>query len=327
VNWSFYMGISNNNLAEALRTDPRTVCGLKAFLGSSTGDMLVDDPGTLDRLFKEAHMLLAVHAEDEHTIRANMQRAVERWGEAIPIEEHPRIRSAEACHKSSSNAVALAKEHGTRLHVLHISTARELDLFAPGPLENKHITAEACVHHLWFTDADHANKGSLIKWNPAVKTAEDRAAIRQAVIDGRIDVVATDHAPHTLDEKARPYAQCPSGAPLVQHALPTMLELMHQGVFTLHQVVEKMCHAPARLFRIEGRGFIREGHHADLVLVDLDAPWTVTKENLLYKCGWSPLEGQRFRSRVVHTWVNGRSVYANGQVDRTVRGQRLRFDR
>ncbi len=327
VNWSFYMGISNSNLSEALRTDPRTVCGLKAFLGSSTGDMLVDDPATLDNLFREAHMLLAVHAEDERTIRANMQRAVEQWGDAIPIEEHPMIRSAEACYTSSSNAVALAKTYGTRLHVLHISTARELDLFAPGPLENKHITAEACVHHLWFTDADYARRGASIKWNPAVKTAADRTAIRQAVIDGRIDVVATDHAPHTAEEKAQSYARCPSGAPLVQHALPAMLELMHQGIFTLHQVVEKMCHAPARLFRIKGRGFIREGHQADLVLVDLDAPWMVTKANLLYKCSWAPFEGQGFRSRVVNTWVNGVPVYLGGNVDRDARGQRLRFDR
>lgn len=327
VNWSFYMGISNDNLDEALRTDPRTVCGLKAFLGSSTGNMLVDDPGTLDTLFRKAHMILAIHAEDETTIRANMQRAVERWGEAIPMEEHPHIRSAEACYRSSSNAVALAKEHGTRLHVLHISTARETELFAPGPLEGKRITAEACVHHLWFTDADYAAKGPLIKWNPAVKTAADRDAIRRAVIEGRIDVVATDHAPHTLEEKALPYAKCPSGAPLVQHSLVAMLELVHQGVFTLEQVVEKLCHAPARLFQVEHRGFVREGDHADLVLVDLDAPWAVTKENLLYKCGWSPLEGQRFRARVLNTWVNGRMVFADGTVDRSARGQRLRFDR
>lgn len=327
VNYSFYMGVGNDNLDEALRTDPRTVCGLKAFLGSSTGNMLMDDPGTLDALFRKAHMILAIHAEDEGTIRANMQRAVERWGEDIPIEQHPLIRSAEACWKSSSNAVALAKEHGTRLHVLHISTARELDLFTPGPLEGKRITAEACVHHLWFTDADYARKGSLIKWNPAVKTAADRDAIRQAVIDGRIDVVATDHAPHTLEEKALPYAKCPSGAPLVQHSLVAMLELAHQGVFSVEQVVEKLSHAPARMFQVERRGFVREGMHADLVLVDLDAPWTVAKDDLLYKCGWSPLEGQRFRARVLNTWVNGRMVYADGAVDRSVRGQRLRFDR
>ncbi|MCB0765327.1 MAG: dihydroorotase, partial [Flavobacteriales bacterium] len=327
VNWSFYMGISNDNLDEALRTDPRTVCGLKAFLGSSTGNMLVDDPATLDSLFRKAHMLLAVHAEDEATIGAAMQRATERWGEAIPMEEHPRIRSAEACYKSSSNAVALAREHGTRLHVLHISTARETELFDPGPLEGKRVTAEACIHHLWFTEADHATKGAFIKWNPAVKSAADREAIRAAVRSGRIDVVATDHAPHTLAEKAQPYARCPSGGPLVQHALVAMLELVHQGVFTLEEVVEKMCHAPARLFKVERRGVIREGHHADLVLVDLDAPWTVTRDNVLSKCGWSPFEGQRFRSSVLNTWVNGRMVYAGGKVDASVRGQRLTFDR
>ncbi len=221
----------------------------------------------------------------------------------------------------------LAQEHGTRLHVLHISTARELELFEPGPMEGKRITAEACVHHLWFTDADYATKGNLIKWNPAVKTREDREAIRQAVRDGRIDVVATDHAPHTMEEKAMPYAQCPSGGPLVQHALPAMPELMHQEVFTLEEVVEKMSHAPARLFQVKDRGFIREGFFADLVLVDLDAPWTVEKKNLLYKCGWSPFEGQRFRSRVLRTWVNGQLAYADGKVDNTVRGMRATFDR
>lgn len=327
VNYSFYMGASNTNTDEVLRTDPRTVCGLKAFLGSSTGNMLVDNPETLDRLFKEAHLILAVHAEDEPTIRRNMAEAVAKYGEDIPIEEHPLIRSAEACWRSSSNAVALAKEHGTRLHVLHISTARELELFSPGPLEGKHITAEACVHHLWFTDADYATKGKWIKWNPAVKTEVDRDAIRQALKDGRIDVVATDHAPHTVEEKSRPYAQCPSGGPLEQHALPAMLEMVHQRVFTLEEVVEKMSHAPARLFQVEGRGFIREGYQADLVLVDLDKPWTVTKDNLLYKCGWSPFEGQTFRSRVLRTWVNGNQVYAGGKVDHDVRGMRLTFNR
>ncbi|MCO5275390.1 MAG: dihydroorotase [Flavobacteriales bacterium] len=327
ANYSFYMGASNTNVDEVLRTDPRTVCGLKAFLGSSTGNMLVDNPETLERLFSEAHLILAIHAEDEPTIRRNMAEAVAKYGENIPMEQHPLIRSAEACWRSSSNAVALAKQHGTRLHVLHISTAKELELFAPGPLAGKRITAEACVHHLWFTDADYAAKGAFIKWNPAVKSATDRAAIRQAVKDGRIDVVATDHAPHTLEEKAQPYTSCPSGGPLVQHALPIMLELMHQGVFTLEEVVEKMCHAPARMFQVEDRGFINEGQHADLVLVDLDAPWTVEKKNLLYKCGWSPFEGQAFRSRVLRTWVNGQLAYADGQVDRSVRGMRATFDR
>lgn len=327
VNYSFYMGVSNDNLDEVLRTDPATVCGLKAFLGSSTGNMLVDDPSTLDELFRRAHLLLAIHAEDESTVRSNMQAAVARWGEHIPLTQHPVIRDAEACYKSSSNAVALAKEHGTRLHVLHISTAREIELFAPGPLEKKHITAEACVHHLWFTDADYTEKGALIKWNPAVKTEADRAAIRKAVIDDRIDVIATDHAPHTREEKAQPYAKCPSGGPLIQHSLVAMLELESQGVFTLAQVVEKLCHAPARLFNVDRRGYIREGHHADLVLVDRSTPWVVEPSNLLYKCGWSPFDGQRFGSRVLRTWVNGRAVYADGAVDRSVRGQRLRFNR
>lgn len=327
ANYSFYMGVGNSNLDEVLRTDPRTVCGLKAFLGSSTGDMLVNDENTLDALFRQAHLILAVHAEDEPTVRANTAAAVARYGENIPLEEHPRIRSEEACWLSSSRAVARAKEHGTRLHVLHISTARELDLFAPGPLEGKRITAEACVHHLWFTDADYARNGTRIKWNPAVKSAADRAAIRSAVNDGRIDVVATDHAPHTGEEKALPYTKCPSGGPLVQHALVAMLELMHEGVFTLEQVVEKMCHAPARMFQVQDRGFIREGACADLVLVDMDAPWTVSPENLLYKCGWSPFEGQRFRSRVLRTWVNGRSVYADGRVRTDLRGERMLFDR
>ena len=327
ANHSFYMGVGNANLDEVLRTDPRTVCGLKAFLGSSTGDLLVDDPNMLEQLFRKAHMILAVHAEHEPTIRANMEAAKAKWGEDIPLAEHPFIRSAEGCYRSSSWAVGMAREHGTRLHVLHISTARELALFDAGPLEKKRITAEACVHHLWFTDADYATKGALIKWNPAVKTREDRDAIRAAVNEGRIDVVATDHAPHTLEEKSRPYAKCPSGGPLVQHALVAMLELMHEGLYTIEQVVEKMCHAPSRLFNVNGRGYVREGAFADMVLVDPDAPWTVSKENILYKCGWSPFEGTRFRSRVLRTWVNGQLVFADGRVDTGVRGKRLTFDR
>ncbi|MFN6115806.1 MAG: dihydroorotase [Flavobacteriales bacterium] len=325
ANYSFYMGVGNANIDQVLRTDPSTVCGLKAFLGSSTGDMVITDERVLDEVFARAHMLLAIHAEDDPTIKQEMERAVARYGADIPMEEHPRIRSAEACFRSSSAAVERARHFGTRLHVLHISTAREVDLFEPGPLEGKRITAEACVHHLWFTDADYATKGALIKWNPAVKSAADRQAVRQAVIDGRIDVVATDHAPHTLEEKARPYAQCPSGAPLVQHSLVAMLELVRQGVFTLEQVVEKMCHAPARMFDMDRRGHIREGHFADLVLVNLNAPWKVTRENLLYKCGWSPLEGETFHARVVRTWVNGRMVFDGTSVDTSVRGERLRF--
>ncbi len=327
VNYSFYMGVANDNMDEVLRTDPRTVCGLKAFLGSSTGNMLVDDPVTLDELFRKAHMILAIHAEDETTIKANMASAVAQWGEEIPIEEHPLIRSAEACYISSSNAVKLAKEHGTRLHVLHISTARELELFNAGPIEGKKVTAEACIHHMWFCDEDYVSKGAFIKWNPAVKTGADRAAIRKAVNDDRIDVIATDHAPHTIEEKQQLYAKCPSGGPLIQHSLVAMMDLVSQGVFTLEKAVEKLSHAPARLFHIDRRGFIREGYHADLVLVDPQSAWTVAKENLLYKCGWSPFEGHCFTSRVLNTWVNGTMVYADGRVDHEVRGQRLHFDR
>lgn len=327
VNYSFYMGCGERNIEEVVRTDSRTVCGLKAFLGSSTGDMVITDERALDELFRRAHMLLAVHAEDDPTIRRELEGRIARYGDDIPIEDHPLIRSAEACYASSSAAVARAKEFGTRLHVLHISTARELDLFEPGPLEGKRITAEACVHHLWFTDADYASKGNLIKWNPAVKTAADRDAIRKAVNDGRIDVVATDHAPHTLDEKAMKYRQCPSGGPLVQHAMPAMLEMARDGVFSVPEVVEKMCHAPSRMFGITDRGYVREGCKADLVLVDLEAPWTVSRDGLESKCGWSPFEGQRFHARVLRTWVNGRLVFAEGRVDHAIRGERLRFNR
>jgi dihydroorotase len=327
ANYSFFMGVGNSNIDEVLRTDPRTVCGLKAFLGSSTGDMLVDDERALDRLFSEAHMILAVHAEHEPTVKANLAKAITQYGENIPVEIHPVIRDAEACYRSSSAAVLRAKEHGTRLHVLHISTARELELFTAGPMKDKRVTAEACIHHLWFDEHAYQTKGTLVKWNPAIKTGADRTAIRQAVLDDRIDVIATDHAPHTLAEKALPYTKCPSGAPMVQHALVAMLELVHQGVITLERVVEKMCHAPARLFDVSKRGCIREGHHADLVLVDMNAPWEVSKANLLYKCGWSPLEGQRFRSRVLRTWVNGNQVWDGERVNTSMRGQRLLFDR
>ncbi|MBK9274692.1 MAG: dihydroorotase [Flavobacteriales bacterium] len=327
ANYSFYMGVGSTNLDEVLRTDPRTVCGLKAFLGSSTGDMVITDERVLDELFRKAHMLLAIHAEDDPTIKAELDKALARYGPDIPITEHPHIRSAEACHRCSSAAVERARAFGTRLHVLHISTARELELFEPGPLEGKRITAEACVHHLWFDEEAYRSKGALVKWNPAIKTAADREAIRAAVREGRIDVVATDHAPHTLEEKARPYTQCPSGGPLIQHSLVAMLELARQGVFTVEQVVEKLCHAPARMFAIAGRGHIREGYAADLVLVDPDAPWTVDRAGLEYKCGWSPFEGQRFHARVLRTWVNGHLAYADGRVRHEVRGERLRFDR
>ena len=326
ANYSFYMGVSNDNLDEVLHTDPRTVCGLKIFMGSSTGNMLVDNEQTLRNVFSRAELLVATHCEDEETIRRNMQQHRKQYGEDIPIELHPVIRSAEACYRSSSLAVSLAKEYGTRLHVLHISTARELALFdAHTPLADKRITAEACLHHLWFTDQDYEEKGTLIKWNPAVKTAQDRAALRQAVIDGPIDVLATDHAPHTLEEKESTYFKAPSGGPLVQHQLVALFELFHRGVFSLETIVQKACHNPAVLFQIDRRGFVREGHYADLVLVNPDAPWTVSRENVIAKCGWSPFEGQTFRSRVTHTWVSGQLVYENGALHEPQMGHRLRF--
>jgi dihydroorotase len=328
ANFSFFMGTTNHNLEEVLNTDPSTVCGVKIFMGSSTGDMLVDSANVLESVFSRSPMLIAVHCEDEATIKANSEKARHQFGEDIPITQHPVIRDEEACWRSSSFAASLAKKHGTRLHILHISTAKELELFRNDiPLEQKHITSEACIHHLWFSDADYASKGSLIKWNPAVKSSADRAAIRQALLDDRIDVIATDHAPHTLEEKSRPYFQCPSGGPLVQHALVAMLDMVKEGWITTEKVVEKMAHAPARLFGIVDRGFIREGYHADLVLVDPNNPWVVSKDNLLYKCGWSPFEGHRFGAKVVRTYVNGELVYDNGKVSDSIAGQRLSFKR
>ena len=326
VNYSFFMGASNDNLEEVLKTDAASVCGVKVFMGSSTGNMLVDDEAVLDKLFAKVPMLIATHCEKEEIIRANMAEAVARYGDDIPIEQHPLIRSAEACYASSSAAVALAKKHNTRLHILHISTAKELELFRNDiPLEQKRITAEACIHHLWFTDEFYPIKGSRIKWNPAVKTVADRDAIRQAVRDGRIDVIATDHAPHTDDEKSNPYTSCPSGGPLVQHSVVAMLEMVEQGVFSLEEMVHKMSHAPAQLFRIKNRGYIREGYAADIVLVE-KKPWTVSKENIYYKCGWSPFEGQSFQHRIHSTFVNGNKVYSEGKFDDAVRGERLVFD-
>lgn len=327
ANFSFYMGATNENLEELLKTNPRTTCGIKVFMGASTGNMLVDNPETLRAIFAQAPTLVAVHCEDETTIRKNTARYRGEFGDDIPVYLHPAIRSAEACFLSSSLAVSLAREYGTRLHVLHLSTARELELFETGlPIEEKRITAEVCVHHLWFTDADYSTRGPLIKWNPAIKSAADRDALWKALIDDRLDVVATDHAPHSLEEKQNPYTSCPSGAPMVQHSLAAMLEMSAQGRITLEKVVEKMCHAPARLFRIDRRGFIREGYYADLVLVDPMAPWTVNRENVLYKCGWSPLEGTTFSHRVTHTWVNGHLVWDNGRLDDSRRGMRLEFN-
>jgi dihydroorotase len=327
ANFSFYMGVSNTNAGEVLRTDPATVCGIKIFMGSSTGDMLVDEQATLEKLFAESPLLIAVHSEDEKTIRENLEKARQRYGDGIPPAAHPEIRSAEACYLSSSRAVALAKKHGTRLHVLHVSTARETELFEKGPLEQKRITAEVCVHHLWFCDEDYERLGNRIKWNPAVKSAADREGLLKALREGRLDVVATDHAPHTAEEKNRSYAEAPSGGPLVQHALPALLELYHLGKITLPEIAAKTSHDVARCFRVKNRGFLREGYAADLVLVNLDAPWTVDKASLLYHCGWSPFEGQRFRSCITHTLVNGRLVYDNGAFDEEVMGRRLAFER
>ena len=329
VNYSFYLGATNDNIEQIRRLDPKRVCGVKLFMGSSTGNMLVDDERALRALFAESPVPIAAHCEDEPTVRADMERFRTLYGESgLTAAMHPLIRSAEACLRSSEKAVSLAERYGGRLHVLHLSTARELSLFdRDKPLEQKRITCEVCVHHLWFSDADYARKGNLIKWNPAVKTAVDRDALRAGLLDGAVDVVATDHAPHTLEEKERPYASAPSGGPLVQHSLPMMLELSAQGVLPVETVVEKMCHAPARLFGVRDRGFLRTGHFADIVLVRPADPWTVSKENILYKCGWSPLEGTAFSHRIMRTLVNGRTVYADGRVDTTHRGAELEFDR
>ncbi len=327
ANFSFFMGASNDNLEEVLKTDGTKVCGVKVFMGSSTGNMLVDNEDTLRGLFERVPpMLIATHCEDEATVRANLAAYKEKYGEDIPVEMHPLIRSEEACYRSSELAVRLAKKHGARLHVLHISTAKELSLFENAiPLPQKKITAEACIHHLWFSDADYAEKGNSIKWNPAVKTAHDRDAIFQAVLDNRIDVIATDHAPHTLEEKSRKYLEAPSGGPLVQHALMAMLEKMEQGKISIQKIVEKMAHSPAELFRIKDRGYIREGYFADLVVVENNA-FTVTKDNILYQCGWSPFEGHTFPYRISKTFVNGNLVYNNGKLIEHSLGERLMFE-
>jgi len=328
ANYSFFMGASNDNMDEVLKTDIKNVCGIKVFMGSSTGNMLVDNPTTLERIFRESPMLVATHCEDEATIRSNLEHYKQLLGENIPVRLHPKIRSEGACYLSSSMAVELAKKYNTRLHILHISTEKETHLFTNDmPLKDKRITAEACIHHLWFSDDDYDTKGNLIKWNPAVKKATDRDGILEAVLDGRIDVIATDHAPHTLDEKLKPYLQAPSGGPLVQHALPAMLELYHHGNISLEQIAEKMAHNVAICFGIENRGYIREGYWADLVLVDLNNPWNVNKANILYKCGWSPFEGSTFRSKVVYTVVSGNLAYSNGSLIEGKAGMRLSFNR
>jgi dihydroorotase len=326
ANYSFFMGASNDNLEEVLKTNARNVCGVKVFMGSSTGNMLVDKIEALEGIFSKCKMLIATHCEDETIIRNNMELFREAYGEDVPIECHPLIRSEEACFKSSSLAVALAKEYKARLHILHISTAKELDLFDNNlPLKQKRITAEACIHHLWFSEEDYKTKGTLIKWNPAIKKASDREAILAGVLANKIDVIATDHAPHTLEEKNQTYFKAPSGGPLVQHSLVAMLELYHQKKIKLEKIAEKMAHSVADCFNIDKRGYIREGYAADLVLVDLNKPWTVEKPNILYKCGWSPFEGVTFHSSVTHTFVNGNLIYNNGTFDESTKGQRLLF--
>lgn len=328
ANYSFMFGGTNDNLSEIKKLDPQKVAALKLFLGSSTGNMLVDNEQVLEAIFKESPLLIAVHCEDETTIKDNLERYTAEYGDDIPMELHPKIRSEEACYLSSSKAVALAKKTGARLHVFHVSTAKELQLFkSRKQLKDKKITAEVCIHHLWFNESDYQRKGTLIKWNPAVKTAADQQALLQGLLDDKLDVIATDHAPHTRQEKDDVYTKAPSGGPLVQHALPAMLELYHQGKISLEKIVEKMCHNPAILFEIEKRGFIRPGYKADLVMVDLNAPWTVKAENNFYKCGWSPFEGVTFRSRITHTFVNGRLVYKNFQFNEFKPGQRLTFNR
>ncbi|GGF19086.1 dihydroorotase [Flavobacterium limi] len=328
ANYSFMMGATNDNLEEVLKTNPKNVAGIKIFLGSSTGNMLVDNEATLERIFSSTPMLIAVHCEDETTIQNNLAEFKEKYGDDIPVTAHNLIRSAEACYISSSKAVALAKKTGARLHIFHLSTAKEMELFTNKiPLEEKKITAEVCVHHLWFTDEDYKTKGNFIKWNPAVKTADDRKELWKALNDGRIDVIATDHAPHTKEEKLQSYLKAPSGGPLVQHAVVAMFEAYHQGKITVEKIVEKMCHNPAKIFKIEKRGFIKAGYYADLVIVNPGLPWSVKPENILYKCGWSPFENYTFKSRITHTFVNGEMVYNNFKVKDVRAGKRLLFNR
>ena len=330
INYSFYFGATNENAHLLKELDKTAVCGVKVFMGSSTGNMLVDDEQTLAAIFSTSPVLVAAHCEDEATIRQNTEAAIQKYGENIPFSAHPLIRSREACYASSAKAVALAKKYDTRLHILHITTADELQLFAPYANlkpEEKRITAEVCVHHLWYSSKDYDTKGSLIKCNPAIKTAADRAALQEAVSSGIIDIVATDHAPHTKKEKNGSYLNAPAGLPLIQFSLSAMLELYHRGVFSLETIVQRMCHAPASLFGIAKRGFIREGYHADITLVDLNNPYTVERKDVLSKCGWSPFEGETFRSRVSHVFVNGQLAYENGQLNDAVRGERLVFNR
>ena len=328
ANYSFMFGGTNDNLEELLKTDPKKVAGIKLFLGSSTGNMLVDDEKVIESIFRNTDMVISAHCEDETTIRNNMAKFRSEYGDNIPVKYHPVIRSEEACYLSSSRAVELAKKTGARLHVFHVSTGKETSLFRNDiPLKDKKITAEVCVHHLWFSDADYEDKGTLIKWNPAVKKASDREELWKALLDDRIDVVATDHAPHTLEEKDNVYTKAPSGGPLVQHVLPAMLENVLDGKLSIQKMAEKMCHNPAILFQIEKRGYIKEGYFADLVAVNTNDNWKVAKSNILYKCGWSPFEGNTFRSKISHTFVNGHLAYENGRVSEERNARRLTFNR
>jgi dihydroorotase len=327
ANYSFMMGATNDNLEEVLKTNPQNVAGIKIFLGSSTGSMLVDNEEVLEKIFSSTKMLIAVHCEDETTIKNNLERYREEYGDDIPMQFHHLIRSEEACYLSSSKAIALARKTGARLHVFHVSTAKEIGLFSNIPLEEKQITAEVCIHHLWFTNDDYAKKGTLIKWNPAIKTEADRNGLWEALLNDKIDVIATDHAPHTLEEKKNPYTTAPSGGPLVQHAVVAMFQAHLQGKISIEKIVEKMAHNPAKIFKIDRRGFIKKGYFADLVIISTAMPWRVHKDNILYKCGWSPFEGYAFNSRITHTLINGEIVYSNGKVKDIHAGKRLEFNR
>ncbi len=325
ANYSFYMGATNDNLGEVLKTDPANICGIKVFMGSSTGNMLVDDEKTLSEIFKHAPTLVATHCEDEKTILKNIEVAKGRYGENVPMSRHAHIRSDEACYISSSKAVELASKYNTRLHVLHLTSAKEMSLFKTGEVKNKHITAEVCVHHLWFDERDYIKYGTKIKWNPSIKSQKDKEALWDALSSDKIDVIATDHAPHTKEEKNNTYFKAPSGGPLVQHSLVAMLEMSKKGFISIEKVVQKMCHAPADLFRIDRRGYIREGYFADLVLVDPDKSWTVSPENMLYKCGWSPFEGVEFSHKIISTFVNGECAYTDDNILNEVKGRRISF--
>lgn len=326
ANYSFFLGATNENISEIRRADPRRVCGVKVFMGASTGNMLVDNEDTLAGIFAESPLLIAVHSEDEEIIQRNIRAFREQYGEDIPVEAHPLIRSAEACYRSSERAVRLTRKYNSRLHILHLSTAREIPLLDRGmPLSEKKVTGEVCVHHLWFNDMDYSRLGARIKWNPAIKSREDQQALLSGLLEGSIDIVATDHAPHLMEEKARPYFSCPSGGPMVQHSLVAMLEMYRLGKIPIEMVVRTMSHNPADLYHIEKRGYIREGYMADIVLVDLDAPHEVTRENILYKCGWSPFEGTTFHASVESTWVNGHLVYNEGTFNESRKGIQLEF--